>query len=85
VCSLSVDAGIAELGGMGTRAPVRGRGIQRACVAHRVAFARDAGCDLLLSSATPSGSSARTLERAGFACVYTSAGLVRPRAGGQAG
>jgi hypothetical protein len=56
--------------------------VQQACIAHRIAFARDAGCDLLLTSATPGGTSARNLERAGFGCVYTSAGLVRGRQAG---
>jgi GNAT superfamily N-acetyltransferase len=79
VCSLSVADGVAELGGMGTREGVRGRGVQRACIEHRVVFARDAGCDLVLSNANPGGASARNLERAGFECVYTSAGLARPR------
>jgi GNAT superfamily N-acetyltransferase len=81
-CSISVGDGVAEFGGMGTLPPARGRGVQQACIAYRIAAARDAGCDLLVSSATPGGASARNLERAGFECAYTSSGLVRPRQAG---
>jgi GNAT superfamily N-acetyltransferase len=77
VCSLLITAGTAELGGMGVLPTARARGVQRACLAHRIAIARDAGCDLLLTTATPGGSSARNIERAGFRCLYTQVGLVQ--------
>jgi GNAT superfamily N-acetyltransferase len=78
VCSFSVGDGIADFGGMTTLPAFRRRGIQRACLAGRLELARAEGCDLVVTSATPSGESARNIERAGFACMYTSVGLVRP-------
>jgi GNAT superfamily N-acetyltransferase len=77
VCSVRAAGGIAELGGMTTLPSFRRRGVQRACLAGRMAFARETGCDLLVTSATPGGESARNIERAGFVCLYTSVGLVR--------
>jgi GNAT superfamily N-acetyltransferase len=79
VCSLAVLDGVADLGGMLTLPAARGRGIQAACIAHRLAIAHDLGCDLAVTSAVPGGSSPRNLERAGFECLYTGVGLVRPR------
>jgi GNAT superfamily N-acetyltransferase len=63
---------------MSTLPAFRRRGVQRACLAARLDLARAAGCDLAVTSATPGGESARNIERAGFQCVYTSVGLVRP-------
>ena len=77
VCSLSIGDGFADLGGMLTREPWRGRGIQAACIAHRLAFAARSGCDLAVTSATPGTASARNIERAGFQAIYTSVGLRR--------
>lgn len=79
VCSLAMLDRVADLGGMLTRPEDRGRGVQAACIAHRLAIARDAGCDFAVTSAVPGGTSARNLERAGFECLYTSVRLSRPR------
>jgi GNAT superfamily N-acetyltransferase len=77
-CSMAIGSGIADFGGMATLSEFRRRGVQRACLTGRLELARAAGCDLAVTSATPGGESARNIERAGFACVYTSVGLVRP-------
>lgn len=78
VCSLSIHDGLADLGGMLTRAEYRGRGLQAASLAYRLAFAAESGCELALAGATPGTSSARNIERAGFQALYTSVALVRP-------
>jgi GNAT superfamily N-acetyltransferase len=77
VCSVSMHDGLADLGGMMTRPPWRGRGVQAACIAHRLVFAARSGCDLVVTSAPPGTASARNIERARFQAIYTSAGLLR--------
>jgi GNAT superfamily N-acetyltransferase len=79
VCSIAILGGVADLGGMLTLPAARGHGIQAACITRRLSIARDLGCDLAITSAVPGGPSARNLERAGFECLYTGVGLVRPR------
>lgn len=76
-CSVSIGERVADLGGMMTREPWRGRGVQAACIAHRLVFAARSGCDLAVTSATPGTASARNIERAGFQAIYTSVGLLR--------
>jgi len=76
VCSVSIHDGLADLGGMFTRTEHRGRGLQAACLAYRMAFAAESGCDLALAGATPGTTSARNIERADFEALYTSAALV---------
>jgi MOSC domain-containing protein YiiM/GNAT superfamily N-acetyltransferase len=49
----------------------RGRGIQRALIAHRAAHARRLGADLVGASAIEGGASAANLERLGFRRVGT--------------
>jgi GNAT superfamily N-acetyltransferase len=49
----------------------RGRGIQRALIAHRAAHARRLGADMIGASAIEGGESAANLERLGFARVGT--------------
>jgi GNAT superfamily N-acetyltransferase len=75
VCSLSIHDGLADLGGMLTRAEYRNRGIQAACLDHRLAYAAESGCELATAGATPGTASARNIERAGFEALYTSAAL----------
>ncbi|MDP9333023.1 MAG: GNAT family N-acetyltransferase [Actinomycetota bacterium] len=77
VCSMTISGELADLGGMTTRPTFRRQGVQAACLAHRLSVARQAGCDLAVTSADPGGESARNIERAGFRCLYTSVGLRR--------
>jgi GNAT superfamily N-acetyltransferase len=77
VCSLSIHDGLADLGGMLTCTEYRNRGIQAACLDHRLAYAAESGCDPTTAGATPGTSSARNIERAGFEALYTSAALRR--------
>jgi GNAT superfamily N-acetyltransferase len=77
VCSMTISDQLADLGGMTTRQEFRRQGVQAACLAYRLKVARQAGCDLAVTSADPGGESARNIERAGFRCLYTSVGLRR--------
>jgi len=77
VCSMTIDQQLADLGGMTTSPAFRRRGVQAACLAHRLRVAREAGCDLAVASADPGSESARNIERAGLQCLYTSVGLRR--------
>jgi GNAT superfamily N-acetyltransferase len=77
VCSMTISDQLADLGGMTTGPAFRRQGVQAACLSHRLRVARQAGCDLAVTSADPGGESARNIERAGFRCLYTSVGLRR--------
>ncbi|AUX38899.1 hypothetical protein SOCE26_002800 [Sorangium cellulosum] len=55
----------------------RGRGVQRALIDARVAYARDVGCDLAYSVAGAGSTSQRNLERAGLVAVYSQAMLIK--------
>ncbi len=56
----------------------RGRGVQAALIAARLARARDAGCDLAFAATAPGSVSQRSYERAGFAPACSQALLVAP-------
>jgi GNAT superfamily N-acetyltransferase len=60
----------------------RGRGVQGAIIAARLARARDAGCDLAFSSTAAGSASQRNFERAGFTPACSQALLAKPLAGG---
>jgi hypothetical protein len=78
-----VDGGLAAIAGLYLRDGVgvmasgntipafRGRGCQTALVRQRIADAALAGCNLILSQATPGSVSQRNLERAGLRTAYT--------------
>lgn len=64
--SLTIDDGIATLGGMSTLPEQRGQGVQTSLIRHRLRVAAASGCDLVTSIAVPDGSSERNLLRHGF-------------------
>ncbi len=64
--SLSMIDGVAILGGMSTLPAERGRGVQTALVAHRLAIAEESGCDIAGATALVGGDSERNLMRLGF-------------------
>jgi hypothetical protein len=76
--SLSIERGIASLGGAATRLADRGRGAQRAMLVERLHRARDAGASVAAATAVPDGSSARNLTAVGFQLLYTQVVLTRP-------
>jgi GNAT superfamily N-acetyltransferase len=61
----------AYLANASTRPSLRRRGVQQALVAHRLADAAAAGCDLAVTLTEPGGASHRTMERAGFEVLHT--------------
>lgn len=76
--ALNVDEGLALLAGSGTVPQYRGRGVQKALVAHRLHDARRAGCDLAVVVTAPGTRSQENVMRRGFELLYTRAILVRP-------
>ena len=75
--NVHIVGGLAILGGMSTLPAERRRGVQAALIAHRVAIAADAGCDLAVSSTLPANASERNLTRAGFRPVFEMATITR--------
>ncbi|PKQ14284.1 MAG: N-acetyltransferase [Actinobacteria bacterium HGW-Actinobacteria-8] len=71
-----LDDGVAWLSADSTLPQFRGRGVQRALQAHRLALGAAAGCELAVSEAAPGSSSQRNMERAGFQVVYTRLDMV---------
>ncbi|MGH9660084.1 MAG: GNAT family N-acetyltransferase [Bryobacteraceae bacterium] len=65
------------LAGDATLPAFRGRGIQLALIAARLALARERGCDLAMACTLPGSISQRNYQRAGFQIVYTKALMVR--------
>lgn len=77
VAMASAEGGVAQLTAAGVLARFRGRGLQAAMVRARLAWAAERGCDLAASASDPATASQRTLEKAGFRCVYPKAVMVR--------
>lgn len=73
---LFVQDGVAWLSADSTLPQFRGRGVQTALQAHRLAAGREAGCAIAVSEAAPGGSSQRNMQRHGFQIAYTRANLV---------
>jgi GNAT superfamily N-acetyltransferase len=69
--TLALHAGVAELFGASTRPRFRGRGVQTALLAARLADAARAGCDLATVHTEPGAASQRNVERFGFRLAYT--------------
>ncbi|KYF96018.1 hypothetical protein BE20_43435 [Sorangium cellulosum] len=78
VGAVYVHERVALLFAGGTLEAHRGRGVQRALIDARLAYARDAGCDLAYSVAQAGSTSQRNLERAGLVAVYSQAELSKP-------
>lgn len=76
---LVIKDGVAMFNGDSTLPAMRGRGVQTAILAHRLAYAREAGCDLAVIEASPGGISERNQQRAGFRVAYTRVSLERSR------
>jgi GNAT superfamily N-acetyltransferase len=69
--SLSIQEGVALLGGAITVPEWRRRGAHRALLANRLLYARETGCDLAMICAEPGSTSHRNAERQGFRTAYT--------------
>lgn len=69
--ALMIREGLATFFSTATLLPYRSRGVQTALVRARLAFAAQAGCDLVTVSTLPGNQSQRNMRRAGFQVVYT--------------
>jgi len=74
--TVAVHAGVALLGGAGTMARFRNRGVQQALIAARLRHAARAGCSLAMTVALPGSGSQRNCERFGFRVAYTRAKFI---------
>jgi ribosomal protein S18 acetylase RimI-like enzyme len=74
---MSAHQGVASLGGAGTLPEFRNRGVQRALLLARMAFAAESGCDLAMVATNPGSGSQRNVERLGFRVVYTRTKFLR--------
>jgi GNAT superfamily N-acetyltransferase len=68
---LGVRDGVAYLANASTLEAARRRGCQTALIAHRIADAAIAGCELVTALTTFGSASQRTLERTGLRIAYT--------------
>jgi GNAT superfamily N-acetyltransferase len=75
---LIIEDGVGWLSADTTLPPYRQRGVQRSMQLERLRRARDAGCDLAATEATPGSGSQRNMERLGFRIAYTRVDLVAP-------
>jgi GNAT superfamily N-acetyltransferase len=69
--ALCMHGGVALLAGACTIPEARRHGAQRALLHARLAYARDAGCDIAMMGAEPGSGSQRNAERHGFRIAYT--------------
>lgn len=67
---MRVGDGIAQLCGASTLPEHRRRGVQTALLRHRIAVSRDAGCDLMVTSALPGSKSQQNMQKQGFELAY---------------
>lgn len=74
---MSIHQGVASLGGAGTLPEFRNRGVQRALLLARIAFAAESGCDTAMVATNPGSGSQRNVERLGFRVVYTRTKFLR--------
>lgn len=76
---LSISRGVGYLGPAATLAAHRGRGVQTALIAHRLAQAHAQSCEYVVATAAFASPSHHNLERAGFRVLQTKS-LWRPHA-----
>lgn len=74
---LVVDDAVGWLSADTTLPAYRGRGVQTAMQLARLRLAREAGCELAVTEATPGSPSQRNMERRGFRIVYTRVEMTR--------
>jgi MOSC domain-containing protein YiiM/GNAT superfamily N-acetyltransferase len=70
VAALQTHRRVGWLGAGGVAPEARGRGIQRALIAHRAALAADAGCTRVMATADADSISARNLDAAGLREIW---------------
>ncbi|HEX5014433.1 MAG TPA: GNAT family N-acetyltransferase [Candidatus Limnocylindrales bacterium] len=70
IAAMQTHRKVGWLGAGGVRPDRRGRGIQRALVAHRAALAAEAGCTRVMATADAGSISARNLDAAGLPEIW---------------
>jgi len=75
--AVAIHHGVAILFSTSVRPALRRMGVQSALLRARLAFAADAGCDLVTVSTTPGGASQHNVERFGFRLAYTKPTMVK--------
>jgi len=75
--SVRLETGIAQLCGATTLPRFRRRGVQRALLDARLAWAREAACDIAVITTAPGSQSQANVQKQGFALIYARAVLVR--------
>jgi GNAT superfamily N-acetyltransferase len=68
--SVDIEGDVAWLSADSTLPEFRSRGVQQAVQRRRLELARDAGCSLVVTEASPGSGSQRNMERLGFRVVY---------------
>jgi len=74
---LGIVEGVALLSGTGVLPQFRGKGLQKALIGARLAFAQDRGCDLACASTAPGTASQRSYEACGFKVAYPKVEMAR--------
>ena len=77
VANLCIDGDLAQVAGAGTLPAARGRGVQKALLARRLADAREAGATLAVVTTSPGTRSQSNVMRRGFILLYTRIILVK--------
>lgn len=74
--SMRIGNGVAQMCGAATLPSLRRRGVQAALLAHRLAEASAAGCDVAVVTTQPGSISQKNVQRKGFELLYSRAVLV---------
>lgn len=74
---LGIVDGVALLSGDGVIPSCRGRGLQKALIHARLAFARARGCEVACASTAPGTASQRSYEGCGFCAAYPKVEMAR--------
>ncbi len=75
--AMRLDEGLAQICGAGTLPAFRGRGMQKALLARRLADAQAAACDFAVVTTAPGSRSQENVMRRGFELLYTRAVLIK--------
>ncbi|WP_306589977.1 GNAT family N-acetyltransferase [Geothrix sp. 21YS21S-4] len=75
--TLGIVDGVALLSGDGVIPRYRGRGLQKALIRARLAFAAERGCDVACASTAPGTPSQRAYEACGFRVAYPKVEMAR--------
>jgi len=74
---LGIVEGVALLSGDGVVPRYRGRGLQKALIWARLAFAKERGCDIACAGTAPGTASQRSYETCGFHAAYPKVEMAR--------